>query len=481
MMSNAPCGKSTSNISQSNEKRSSARWDDFSSVKFIELCEDEIGKGSRPNSHFNINGWKNMVKRFNEMTGKNYDYKQLRNHWDGMKKDWILFKKLMNKETAVDLRFFSDIAATEERARAPTQISENELNCEQEMLVDDGESNKHEKERAEVGNSDDIETIGTMGYGTNFGTKETTNEIVFPSFDTVKRKLCEENDKGKKKVFGAAALKEDIFEMLRNVPGIAPPSELWNYACKLLSKKELREIMEPWDIRACASIEPWDISNCSLICSNSFDNKDNTEYEMRFNEIRIDLCHELTEKYDLYPTRGMPVYEEVGIFLIACAHGVDNRLLQEDCIGAIAGTHVKARLPQGKAIPYIGHKGFASQNILAVVDFNMCFTFAWAGWEGAAHDNRIFGEVIRRTDLNFHVPKGKKYRTGNDGYSQLYKEKIVADEAFKRAENESYYPDSEHLVGTSSGATNIEDENIPNNAYWMTVRDSIAVDIARSR
>ncbi|KAG8382555.1 hypothetical protein BUALT_Bualt05G0089500 [Buddleja alternifolia] len=102
MMSIAPCGKSTSNISQSNEKRSSARWDDFSSVKFIELCEDEIGKDNRPNSHFNINGWKNIVKRFNEMTGKNYDYKQLRIHWDVMKKDWILFKKLMNKERGVD-------------------------------------------------------------------------------------------------------------------------------------------------------------------------------------------------------------------------------------------------------------------------------------------------------------------------------------------------------------------------------------------
>ncbi|KAG8375896.1 hypothetical protein BUALT_Bualt09G0006800 [Buddleja alternifolia] len=195
--------------------------------------------------------------------------------------------------------------------------------------------------------------------------------------------------------------------------------------------------MEPWDFRACASTEPWYILNCSLICSNSFDNKDNTEYENEVQQnldwwvlcqvpapslvtyyenylhrvpcrtsmrtghkfieetfkghgircyqsfclkksVFLDLRHELTKKYGLYPTKGMSVYEEVGMFLMACAHGVDNRLLQEDCIGAIDGTHVKDRLPQRKSTPYIGRKGFASQNILAVVDFNMCFTFAWA-------------------------------------------------------------------------------------------------------
>ncbi|KAG8382554.1 hypothetical protein BUALT_Bualt05G0089400 [Buddleja alternifolia] len=245
------------------------------------------------------------------------------------------------------------------------------------MLVDDGESNEHEKERVEVGDSDDIETIGTMGYDTNFGTKETSNEIVFPSFDTVKRKLCEENDKGKKK------------------------------------------IMEPWDIRACASIEPWDISNCSLICSNSFDNKDNIEYE---NEVpcRTSMCTGrkfIEEILKGHGIRGMSVYEELGIFLMACAHNVDNRLLQEDCIRAIDGTHVKARLPQGKAIPYIGRKGFSSQYILAVVDFNMCFTFAWAVWEGVAHDNRIFGEAICRLDLNFPRVEARDLEAGDHIYS----------------------------------------------------------------
>jgi len=43
---------------------------------------------------------------------------------------------------------------------------------------------------------------------------------------------------------------------------------------------------------------------------------------------------------------------------------------------------------------------------MAVCDFNMCFTFAWAGWERTAHDTRIFLEVLRRPELKFPHPSG---------------------------------------------------------------------------
>ncbi|XP_033512881.1 uncharacterized protein [Nicotiana tomentosiformis] len=130
----------------------------------------------------------------------------------------------------------------------------------------------------------------------------------------------------------------------------------------------------------------------------------------------------------------MSVCEELGMFLMLCAHGAGNRLVQEifqhsgetihrplDCIGALDGTHVKARLPQSQEIPYIGCKGYPTQNILVVVDFNMCFIFAWAGWEGAAHDNRIFGEALRRPERYFSHLSGDKYYLVDAGYS--HKEK----------------------------------------------------------
>ncbi|KAK3038744.1 hypothetical protein RJ639_028351 [Escallonia herrerae] len=80
----------------------------------------------------------------------------------------------------------------------------------------------------------------------------------------------------------------------------------------------------------------------------------------------------------------------------------------KDYIGAIDGTHVKARLPRDKQTKYIGRKGFPTQNIMAAIDFNMCFIFAWAGWEETSHDTRIFGEALRRLELKFPHPRGGK-------------------------------------------------------------------------
>ncbi|XP_042944492.1 uncharacterized protein LOC122278365 [Carya illinoinensis] len=82
----------------------------------------------------------------------------------------------------------------------------------------------------------------------------------------------------------------------------------------------------------------------------------------------------------------------------------------KDCIEAIDGTHVPVTISPTKQIPFIGRKGIPTQNIMAVCDFHMRFTFVWAGWEGTAHDTRIFMEAIRKEELHFpHPPRGKYY------------------------------------------------------------------------
>ena len=50
-----------------------------------------------------------------------------------------------------------------------------------------------------------------------------------------------------------------------------------------------------------------------------------------------------------------------------------------------------------------------TQNILAVYDFNLCFTNAWAGWGGGAHDCRILNEDRTNLKLNFPHPIGNRY------------------------------------------------------------------------
>jgi len=41
---------------------------------------------------------------------------------------------------------------------------------------------------------------------------------------------------------------------------------------------------------------------------------------------------------------------------------------------------------------------------MATCDFDMCFTFVLAGWEGLAHDARVFLHAIETPELNFPTP-----------------------------------------------------------------------------
>ncbi|KAG8383802.1 hypothetical protein BUALT_Bualt04G0051500 [Buddleja alternifolia] len=451
-------------MSQGTQGRSSARWDSFANIKFIELCEEEIGKGNRSNSHFNRNGWNNLLKRFNEMTGRNYAYKQFRNHWDSMKKDWILFKKLMHQESGIGRDPINNtidayVAATGERARAPSQRSANELDSGEEMFEQNFESTEDQREHVEIGDSDDMEDIGSPNQNIASGSRQAhyTSEM-FPPSTTIKRKSSDENSKMKKKMFGAASLREDIhsllqflatkssststssvemtinaaIEMLSSIPGRTPRSELWNYACNRLSKKAMGE---------------------------------------------VDSGETISRHF--------------------------HRVLK--AIGKLAGDVIK---PHPK------------YNDGEVVDLNMCFTFAWVGWEGAAHDNRIFGEAIRRQDLNFPYPKGKKIYLVDAGYSHklgyigpykvwktrwniladmpyyhidtqreivlatmaihnYIRKKNVGDHAFRIAEDESYEPGIECDTEAFARGVHSESENDQNNTYWMLLRDSIAIDISQ--
>ena len=88
---------------------------------------------------------------------------------------------------------------------------------------------------------------------------------------------------------------------------------------------------------------------------------------------------------------------------------------QQDCIGAIDGTHVTARVPRSEAAAYMGRKYYTSQNVLAAVDFKMRFTYVLAGWEGSSHDASILADSMSRPD-GINIPDGKFY-LGDAGYA----------------------------------------------------------------
>lgn len=188
---------------------------------------------------------------------ENADYNKFRNK--DLSLIWFRYDKL-----------FSDVAATGERARAPNQRLENDSYTTQEDLNYNVESNETEGP-VDIDDTDDNNYTEVDGYNNHPGMKEvgdSAKEMMFPTFTIGKRKSREENNKVKKKISGAASLKEDIrsllqfmekksatistssgditiaaaIEMLSKVPGVTPSSELWFYASNLLSKKEMREV-----------------------------------------------------------------------------------------------------------------------------------------------------------------------------------------------------------------------------------------------
>ncbi|XP_071678552.1 uncharacterized protein [Lolium perenne] len=71
-----------------------------------------------------------------------------------------------------------------------------------------------------------------------------------------------------------------------------------------------------------------------------------------------------------------------------------------DCIGTIDGTHVTTKVPRSMSAAFRGRKHYTSQNVLAVVDFEMRFTYVLAGWEGSAHEaSNLAGNLTRPDGL----------------------------------------------------------------------------------
>ncbi|KAL2944420.1 putative nuclease HARBI1 [Bienertia sinuspersici] len=67
-------------------------------------------------------------------------------------------------------------------------------------------------------------------------------------------------------------------------------------------------------------------------------------------------------------------------------------------------------------MPYRGRKGVPTFNVLAACDIDMCFTFVSAGWEGSAHDTRVFLHAIGTPEFKFPKPPEGKYYLVDKGY-----------------------------------------------------------------
>jgi len=79
----------------------------------------------------------------------------------------------------------------------------------------------------------------------------------------------------------------------------------------------------------------------------------------------------------------------------------------DNCIRAIDGTHIEVVVPKTDLITHMNRKSTTSQNVLAICDFDLRFTFTVVGWPGSVHDMRVFKAALDKYGSRFpHPPQG---------------------------------------------------------------------------
>lgn len=178
-------------------------------------------------------------------------------------------------------------------------------------------------------------------------------------------------------------------------------------------------------------------------------------------EVFMDLHDLLVRRYGLESSMHVSTYESLAMFLFICGGNESNRRVQnrfkhsgetisrkfdevlnclmkmakdfirpknpnfptvhkrirddrrayphfKDCIGALDGTHISVSLSPEDSVRYIGKSGIPTQNVLAICDFDMLFTYVSVGQPGAMHDTSVLYNAISVDESFFpHPPKGK--------------------------------------------------------------------------
>ena len=75
-------------------------------------------------------------------------------------------------------------------------------------------------------------------------------------------------------------------------------------------------------------------------------------------------------------------------------------------IGAIDGSHVPVEVEAEEVVNHTCRHGNTTQNVLAICDFAMRFTFVVAGWPGSAHDTWILNHALANFPSFLVPPKG---------------------------------------------------------------------------
>ncbi|WVZ88353.1 hypothetical protein U9M48_034884, partial [Paspalum notatum var. saurae] len=87
----------------------------------------------------------------------------------------------------------------------------------------------------------------------------------------------------------------------------------------------------------------------------------------------------------------------------------------DGCIGAIDGTHIRARINHDSRLDFINRKGCTTFNVLAIVDMDMRFTYVGMGRAGSCHDMAVLRDCM--ATANYPHPSPGRYYLVDSGYA----------------------------------------------------------------
>ncbi|GJT02439.1 putative nuclease HARBI1 isoform X1 [Tanacetum coccineum] len=344
-------------------------------------------------------------------TGKDFTYKQLKNHWENMKKDWKLYDRLMRLEYGIGwdpIRKTIDASAEwwDEKIKANEDLakfrgqnlemyklyydplfrdtvavgdrSKLSLDC---RLVDEDEEHQEGK-----GDSDDMNACDD---------EMDSNES--DSYDEDEENWVEEEN-------------NFLLSCVIAVKGIIMGRKLKNKRkpCRTSSQmgyKFIKDILNGHERRCYEVFRPLD---------PLLDSESNSNIHVPVFKV---LCADLVIGYGLKPPRHICIEESVVIFMITLAHGCGNRLLQETFSHSGETIHrhfykvLKAvlRLSADIIKPNASYNEQVPPQILNNPRYYPFF-------KGTAHDTRIYNEALHRPEVKFPVPIGEKYYVVDAGY-----------------------------------------------------------------
>jgi hypothetical protein len=145
-----------------------------------------------------------------------------------------------------------------------------------------------------------------------------------------------------------------------------------------------------------------------FICAG---NESNRKTQNRFNHFAETISRKFSEVLDsvMAMAKHFIVPKDANFHIVHKRIAEDRRAYPhfKDCIGALDGTHVRVSLHPNEQVRYIEKAGIPTQNILAISDFDMRFTYVSVGQPGSMHDTSVLYNAIK-VDKKFfpHPPKG---------------------------------------------------------------------------